>query len=158
MPPKYTPEKATNLFWKRVNILSDSDACWEWQARLDKYGYGETSFCGARIKAHRLAYKLTYGDIPDGKLIMHSCDNPACCNPKHLTPGTNLQNIEDRERKGRTSKGESHYKVKLTDAQIREIRARYIPGVIGYRTLANEYGVYYGHIADIVKGKTRKDA
>lgn len=99
--------------------------CWEWQGYLDKCGYGRTrDMNGKSITSHRLSYLMFKGEIPKGSLIMHSCDNPCCVNPSHLTAGTPLDNAQDRDRKGRAGnhKGEANGRAKLTDKQVSEIR------------------------------------
>lgn len=77
-----------------------SDECWEWLGwRLD--GYGRMRWRGRVQGAHRVSWFLMYGEIPDGMLVLHHCDNRGCVNPDHLFLGTNQDNIDDRERKGR---------------------------------------------------------
>lgn len=75
--------------------------CMEWKGGTDKKGYGVLNWKGKNARAHRLSYQLTYGDIPKGYLICHSCDNPKCINPKHLWAGTSKENSQDMMRKGR---------------------------------------------------------
>lgn len=93
---KFTPGK----FFARVRRGDKSD-CWEWQGPPDNDGYGNVMAYSKHWKAHRLAWVLSVGDIPAGRIICHSCDNRACCNPDHLWLGTQLQNIADRDLKGR---------------------------------------------------------
>lgn len=92
-------------FWSKVAKLGDNE-CWEWQAGKS-YGYGAFFIDGNNTAAHRVAWKLhNQCDIPEGKRILHKCDNPGCCNPKHLYCGTQSDNMQDvaiRER-GRRSK------------------------------------------------------
>jgi hypothetical protein len=90
-------------FWSRVDIRGP-DECWEWQGSRSKKGYG---FVGSRALnkvekyAHRFAYRAAKGPIPDGLVMCHKCDNPPCCNPAHLWPGTVAENAQDMVRKGR---------------------------------------------------------
>lgn len=75
--------------------------CMEWQGNKDKDGYGEVRRRGVRKKAHRLSFLLYYGALTPGLQVMHSCDNPSCINPKHLSEGTCADNMRDKAKKGR---------------------------------------------------------
>lgn len=101
-------------FWCKVAIKGVED-CWVWQSRATANGgYGAISFGrGYKERAHRVAWMLTNGPIPEGKCILHACDNPPCCNPKHLFIGTKLDNTHDAMKKGRLKpppihRGENH--------------------------------------------------
>ena len=86
-------------FWKFVDRLGDDD-CWLWRGSIQgKYG----SICieGKSTGAHRVSYQLHKGEIPEGLVVMHSCDVPLCVNPKHLSAGTYIDNMQDMVRKGR---------------------------------------------------------
>lgn len=74
--------------------------CWRFQ-RSRKAAYGRFSFNGTKIQAHRAAYLATHGEIPDGLLVLHRCNNPKCINPEHLKIGTQVENMADRSRAGR---------------------------------------------------------
>lgn len=88
-------------FWSLVKTASP-DECWEWQGRTHPVtGYGSLTFNSKQVYAHRVAYELTNGKIPEGKNILHSCDNPKCCNPAHLRSGTQQENMEDRDKRKR---------------------------------------------------------
>jgi hypothetical protein len=87
-------------FWTAVDQSGGSDACWPWQRHRNPEGYGVTKLAGFR-RAHRLAWCLTNGPIPDGMLVCHTCDNPPCCNPAHLFLGTESDNRQDMLAKGR---------------------------------------------------------
>lgn len=97
-------EKAV-WFWSLVDCSAGPGACWEWQGKRDRRGYGVFYACLGETKAFRIAYRLTKGDIETGKVILHSCDNPPCCNPNHLSQGTHLENMLDKITKGRQWRG-----------------------------------------------------
>lgn len=82
-------------FWSKVNIKDDNN-CWEYKEAKTQYGYGRFSINGKGVQAHRFAYE-SYNKckIPEGKLVLHKCDNRSCCNPHHLYVGTQLDNMRD---------------------------------------------------------------
>jgi len=131
-----------------------SGSCWTWNGSLDKDGYGVAKLRGRRVeKAHRLAFRLHNGSIPDGAMVCHSCDNPRCCNPAHLFVGTALDNKTDCVAKGRHIKGRSvHWKAKLTEADVIAIRA---DGRTSYE-VADQYGVSAVNVQQIRKRNTWK--
>lgn len=90
------------------------DDCWVYVGPTKQGGYGRFSYgCGGKKKlAHRVAWELANGPIPDGLLVCHSCDNPPCCNPKHLFLGTHQDNKDDAVAKDRHDKtgGNTHRK------------------------------------------------
>lgn len=86
-------------FWDKVDVGLD-DECWNWTA-FKRAGYGRFRFNGKSLLAHRMAWLLMNGEIPDGMVVMHSCDNPSCCNLKHLSLGTQKENVEDMAMKKR---------------------------------------------------------
>lgn len=88
--------------------------CWGWSGCKTKKGYGQIGAGGRRGKvlyAHRVAYMLHKGDIPDGLDVCHECDNPSCVNPDHLFVGTRKVNMEDAAKKGRMSSGPRHQRI-----------------------------------------------
>ena len=101
-----------NRLMDKIDIKND-DECWLWKADKSHNGYGQFYLNGKTSRSHRLIYELYVGDIPDGKQICHKCDNPACCNPKHLFICTQQENIQDMRNKGRQKKttGSGYYKV-----------------------------------------------
>lgn len=94
-----------NQFWRHV-AKGDRKSCWLWQGTiLERNGYGTFWHPGlkATLLAHRLAWMLSKGDIPQGLKTLHKCDVPACCNPHHLRLGTQADNMRDMIAKGRRS-------------------------------------------------------
>lgn len=138
-------------FWNLVDRQAE-DECWEWQGYLDKDGYGLFQWQGKRVGAHVLALSFTTGEIKaEGLDTRHSCDNPPCVNPNHLTFGTRLENVHDMISRGRAARSG-----KLTDAQVIEIRERRAAGA-RQMDLAKQYGVSDGQISMIVRGKRWSD-
>ncbi len=90
-------------FWKRVHI--NPNGCWRWTGARVTTGYGVLRINRKPVLTHRLMYAHTHGDIPRMAVVMHSCDTPECCNPKHLTIGTHKENTQDMLRKGRHNWG-----------------------------------------------------
>lgn len=109
-------------FWSKVE-RNAPDECWPWTAGRFLGGYGLFSIGNRDFGAHRIAWRLLHGPIPDRKHVCHRCDNPACCNPGHLFLGTNADNMRDRDSKGRQARGTRHPRAKLTDDLVRAIRA-----------------------------------
>ncbi len=94
--------------------------CWLWTGTTDRFGYGQSWHNGRHAKSHRLSWFLAYGSDAGEMLVLHRCDNPPCVNPAHLFLGTNIDNVRDMMRKGRTRKSMSHCKRghSLEDAHI----------------------------------------
>lgn len=145
-------------FWTKVDKRGD---CWEWRGCVNNKGYGQFS-TGDRahrklILPHRYSYELSYGTIPPGLFVLHRCDNPRCVRPDHLFLGTNLDNMADMRRKGRSRFGERHPLAKLTMAQVALIRERHAAGETSAR-LAQAFQVTPSTINNIVVRRSWKAA
>lgn len=139
-------------FWARVDRGAGPRACWPWRYGKDDDGYGVIMFAGRQRRAHRVAFFLANGHWPE-PCCLHTCDTPACCNPAHLVEGTNLENIQDRDRKGHTARGEQSGMAKLTTEQVIEIRKRRAHEGISPSALAAHYGVSEALIYAVVQRK-----
>jgi hypothetical protein len=92
-------------FWTQVHF---GPSCWEWMGRIERTGYGRLRFNSEMYSAHRAAWVLENGAIPDGIMVMHRCDNRKCVRPDHLFLGTHADNMKDMTDKGRQAKGIDH--------------------------------------------------
>ena len=90
-------------FFRKVNKKTDDD-CWLWIAGLTSDNYGSFYFNKKHMKAHKVSFILHKGKVPKGLCVLHICDNPPCVNPKHLWLGTQIENIKDRDLKGRSKR------------------------------------------------------
>ena len=104
-------------FWSLVDS-GEPDECWHWKGGLLKSrgNYGQVGFDYRKYRSHRVAYELAKGPLSPEDKVLHTCDNPKCCNPSHLIKGTTKDNHDDMCRKGRQYK-------KLTPENVEEIRS-----------------------------------
>jgi len=140
-------------FWARCDTSRGEVACWPWAKCKDTHGYGSLKWNRKNSIASRVAWALTFGEIPDGLHVLHRCDNPPCCNPKHLFLGTHQTNSDDKHAKGREVilRGESNGNARLTVSSVRDIRERYASGAISQADLARMYDVDAGTINSVVR-------
>ena len=118
--------------------------CWFWRGALHKLGYGLMNAIG-ESKAHRVAYRLFVGQIPEGLDVLHKCDVRNCVNPDHLFVGTHAENMADMVSKGRSQNrpqyGEENPRSKLTADQVEEMRRIRAETGMPYHKLAAMFGV-----------------
>lgn len=136
-------------FWDKVAIGNIED-CWEWKNGKDKDGYGKVCINYKHTRSHRVAYTLTYGKIEGGLWVLHKCDNPPCCNPRHLFLGTPKDNAVDRALKGhnKEQEGKKNKMSKLEDTKIVEIRKLVKNGLSTYK-VGKMFGVSQQTISSI---------
>ncbi len=164
-------EPLPERFWK---LVQKSEGCWLWQGHINsKNGYGIISI-GPKgnakgYRVHRVAWELTHGAIPENLLVCHHCDVPTCVNPEHLFLGTHKDNMADKTAKGRTPKGdnhparrhperlargEKHYRAKVTEAVVLNMRQRYASKEATIAELAAESGLSCYGVQDIIKRRS----
>ncbi len=171
-----TPEER---FRTRMATVAKSDGCWEWPGtrRADGYAYGHLR-SGPRgavrqLGAHRVAWAIAHGPIPDGLDVLHRCDNPPCVKTEpderfpdgHLFLGTQGDNNRDRDAKGRQRslrgdehpqrldpskvlRGERSGNAKITETDVRDIRSRRAAGE-RLTSIAAAYGITMGQVSAI---------
>jgi predicted XRE-type DNA-binding protein len=128
-----------------------ASGCMEWMGYLTQAGYGGMSIQigpnkHTKTTAHRIAYQLHFGKIPEGLDVMHSCDNRRCVNWEHLSLGTPKQNSEDMVRKGRQRKSQ------FSEADLADIRNMRSRGMT-QQEIANNYGVSRPLVSMLLSGK-----
>jgi len=186
------------LFWHRVD---KSGTCWLWLGGKDKDGYGKFRVTLPRfgiptgwptpqrhLRAHHFSWELKHGATSFDKVIMHSCDTPACVNPEHLRVGTQTENHADMVAKGRIARGdrngtrahpesrprgdnhpsrrhperlrrgENHPRGTLTAAMVEAIRSQYATGQTTQREIAQSLGVHKSVVGSVLRGKTWRHA
>ncbi len=146
-------------YWEKINI-NGPRGCWLWIPKPDELGYGRLGRLLGETRAHRIAYRLFKGAIPEGLVVMHACDVRICCNPDHLSVGTQAENVADMMDKGRhvtvPRYGEDNAMSALTRDLVEEIRAlALIPGN-SMSKLANQFNVSPMTINRAVRRETWK--
>lgn len=147
-------------FWAKVDKRGEGE-CWPWKGYKTPLGYGTISVGGRKDRVHnatRVMWTIVNGPIPYGLEMCHKCDNPPCINPDHLFMGSHKENYQDALSKGRDAgmfkNGVKHRNAKLTEDQVKKIRAEYIPYVVGCRKLAKQFNVSDETIRRIVLNRS----
>ena len=148
---KKTEDEKVDIFWSKVDKQNE---CWLWTGGISKSGYGNYRNTGS----HRYSYQITFGEIPQGMVIMHKCDVKVCVNPDHLSIGTYKDNSKDMVAKNRHRdwRGERHGNCKLKEQDVLYIREHYKAGVnqtypSNVPELAKQFNISEGSIRQIVR-------
>jgi len=166
-----TQQELTQRFTSRVEQSpgqGPNGDCWEWQGPRNNGGYGGFKIRKFRpdgtadwqwIGSHRFAFVLWAGEIPEGRLVLHHCDNPPCCNPEHLWLGDYADNLKDAETKGRKEPiqpavGADNPEAFLTEDEVRAIR--FSAGRKTQQEIADFFGVSQSHVAGIINRRCWK--
>lgn len=158
----YTTQVSTR-FWSKVNKQGPKQShmrsrCWVWTAAVSRNGYGAFQMgVGKTMSAHRVAWELAVGKIPNrndyhGTCVLHRCDNRECVRPSHLRLGSTHDNTLDAKRKGRVAHGSRHGMSKLTESAVKIMRQEYIAGASSV-ALGRQYKVSKSTVLSIVTRK-----
>ncbi len=140
---------------KPVEVVEGMSACWEWTGLRSKRGYGRMRVAGASTDAaHRYALLTRLGSLDNAETARHRCDNPPCCNPDHLEPGSHLENVCDRNSRGRTAVGTQTRSGKLTDEDVVLIRLRAECSGESCREIAEDFPINEEAVRRVVVGNT----
>jgi len=136
--------------------------CWLWMGAVNSAGYASVRHGGRVVQAHRLVCELTHGTLGE-RVARHSCDQPLCVNPAHLVPGTQSDNANDRERRGRgfhrtqperQVRCSSHPMSKLKIFDVLCLRQMWLTGEFSQRQVAQAFGLSQSTVSNIVNNKT----
>lgn len=149
------PQDFIERFHSKIDKRGE-DECWNWTASLAGKGYGQIKapigYGRVNLYAHRVAFMLTRGAVPDGLEVCHHCDNPKCCNPKHLFAGTRSANAQDMSMKMRSTWGTRSGTAKLSEDGVRKVRELLAAGMPQKR-IGEIVGVSQIQVSRIKTGK-----
>jgi len=147
----------TEYFWSRV-LVSTEEQCWPWTLSTTGPGYGHIRADGKMRDTHRVAWELANGTIPTGMCVLHKCDNRLCCNPAHLSLGSQAENLRDCVAKGRAAKafGERSGAAKLDETKVRLVYLLVVEEGMTMKEAGTVVGVTGKNVQAIVSGRTWK--
>ena len=141
--------KYWQLYIRQRVMIDPVTGCWNWQLYITPKGYGRAYYRSRSQRAHKLAYTVFVGPVPDGLQLRHQCHNNSCCNPAHLLVGTAQDNRDDDKRDGH-----QHGTAKLTAAQVAEIKRLLALRVYTHRQIGTMFGMSQQAIGNISRGQT----
>lgn len=148
MIEKRVGKRVQDNFWDNTMPIPEC-GCLLWTRKINPNGYGALRFKGKQVLAHRIAWELINGDVPNGNQILHRCDVKSCINPYHLFLGSQQDNMNDMKKKGRSTRGKRFFEPKLTDSDVSFIRFSKATCF----ELAKIFGISFQHVSDIKRFK-----
>lgn len=151
------PRPLAERFWPKVHQRG-ADECWEWRACRDGSGYGRIGHNGRAIPASRASWMVQVGPIPEGRMVLHHCDNPPCVNILHLYLGDHADNARDASERGLLAgrsglPGEENPRSKLTQSDVVALRRDRHESGMTYRQLGAKYGIRKQYAWSIATGR-----
>lgn len=144
------PRKKKIIEWR-----TNKNGCMECTSHyIEKNGYVMYRDGDKKKRMHRFIYEECFGEIPEGMVVRHKCDNRKCINPEHLELGTHQDNSDDARKRGRIKRGEKAGRNKLKEKEVLEIREKYAKGGYSMRKLASEYNISYVQVQRIIHKTT----
>jgi len=161
------PANTPDTLWSKVDKRNE-DECWEWKGYKNKEGYGRAWINDKGYYAHRVIYSLAYPNTislnapkstDDTGFLLHTCDNPSCCNPKHLFIGSHWDNMADKVAKGRSADftQDKGPRCKLSMSQAREARELRKNGMSA-RDLALKFEISLASMKTLLRGDSYKES
>ena len=142
------PSKRKSLKDRLLSGCINTGGCWIWSKSVASSGYGQIRLNYKNLRANRASYMVFKGEIPDGMVIRHTCDNKLCINPDHLILGSCKQNSQDMVERDRQAKGERNGRCKLSEADVQAIKS----STLSYSQLAKQFGISKGHAHRVKNG------
>ena len=149
---KKTGRKSNTLeqFYERIN---KTETCWLWTGTVANNGRGVFKINNKLKQAHRISYEVHFGEIPQGLLVCHKCDNGLCVNPEHLFLGTQQDNINDCVNKNRNAKGSKNWNTKLNEEKVKMIRTADFSERGSKAKISRELGISQTALNYVISGK-----
>lgn len=153
--PMRAEQYALKLAKRFASKTRATESCVLWIGALDRRGYGSVVVDGRADGAHRVAWKIAHGEIPDGLLVCHRCDNRRCVNPAHLFLGTHADNQSDKVAKGRQHRPRAdrnpNAKLSSVDVDLLRMAAETLP--IDIEATAQLWGMNPTHLRRVANGR-----
>ena len=135
-------------------MIENMTPCIEWSGSKSKTGYGTRAYKGKARLAHRIAWILAFGDIPEGMCVLHKCDNPPCINLDHLYLGTYADNARDRKERNRKGdiRGSKNGGAKIQEQTA--VKIKMLKGLVSSYLIAKALGISQVQVCNIMRGKS----
>lgn len=139
-----------------MSKVDKTETCWNFTGGISTTGYGNFWFNNKSNGAHKIAYLMFNGEVEEGMVVRHTCDNKKCVNPDHLILGTVSDNAKDAVERGRWARQHGQYNgiAKFTYAQVEAIREEYNKGGWTYQALADKYKVALSVMWELINRKS----